>query len=207
MEKKILIIMFGAPGSGKGLLGDKIMEQMRLTKISTGDILRREVKDQTSLGCKIASRVKTGILVNDAIVNPIVKKALDEAAGGVLLDGYPRCFSQFEFLKQCVKDIYDPVCVYLNTPIEDILSRISQRRICENCGTTHFASQGCCPKCSGRSIVREDDALIHNRIFDYLETTEPVLREKIIFWCKVISVNGINIEKGLSDVLAYLKHF
>lgn len=203
---RTLIILFGPPGSGKGLLGDKLVEQGQMLKVATGDILRNAVKQQTPLGIKIARSVKSGILVDDDIVNPIVKKALDEASGNIILDGYPRRLSQLITLKGWCQQAFEPLCVYMTTPINDILSRISQRRICELCGTTHFAAAGCCPKCGGRSVVREDDALITQRLNDYLKTVDPLI-DMIDQWCRVIPVNGMDITNGVQNILACLKSF
>ena len=196
-----MIILFGPPGSGKGLLGDRLVEELNLTKISTGDILRREIKDDTPLGIKITRQVKSGILVADKIVNQIVARRLAETTGDVLLDGYPRRSPQFAFLHSCVKDFSKPLCVVLNTNLDVILNRIQQRRICEICGTTHFASQGCCPKCGGRSVIREDDALIRKRIRSYLKETEPILYREMLPWCTFLSVDGLQLEESLQAVL------
>lgn len=201
MESRRMIIMFGPPGSGKGLLGDRLVEKLNLTKISTGDILRLEVKNNTPLGIKIARQVKSGILIDDDIVNPIIARRLSESTGDILLDGYPRRSSQFAFLQSCMKDFSRPLCVILNTNLDVILNRIGQRRICEDCGTTHFASQGCCPKCGGRSVIREDDALIRKRIFTYLKETEPVFYREMLPWCNALSVDGLQLEESLQAVL------
>ena len=201
MELRRMIILFGPPGSGKGLLGDRLVEELNLTKISTGDILRREIKDDTPLGIKITRQVKSGILVADKIVNQIVARRLAETTGDVLLDGYPRRSPQFAFLHSCVKDFSKPLCVVLNTNLDVILNRIQQRRICEICGTTHFASQGCCPKCGGRSVIREDDALIRKRIRSYLKETEPILYREMLPWCTSLSVDGLQLEESLQAVL------
>ena len=195
--KKRLIIMFGAPGSGKGLLGDLIVKNNGFQKVATGDILRQEVKNKTPLGMKIADKVASGELLDDDIVNPIVQKSLQESGDIVLLDGYPRCFSQLKFLRQFAEKDYWIDCVYLNTPIDTIISRIGHRRICADCGKTHFAEEGHCPDCGGKLLVREDDANIRERIWTYLETTEPLLREELIFCCQhLMSVDGSDINKA-----------
>ena len=192
---KRLIILFGAPGSGKGLLGDTLSARFGLTKIATGDILRAEVKAKTPLGRRIASDVRSGILLDDTIVNPIVIRALAESSGDVILDGYPRRLSQFDFLRQTAETGFDTVCVYVGISVEAVIARIGRRRICEKCGATHPVEAGCCPKCGGRSVVREDDALIKKRLDVYLRTTWPVLGP-LISWCrKTVAVDGGSIEK------------
>ena len=192
---KRLIILFGAP-----------VEKTGMKKVSTGDFFRSEVKQQTLLGKIVASRVKQGDLLSDFIVNPVIENAFSQILGDIILDGYPRTFSQFGFLKELVEREYTPLCVYVDTKIDDILSRISQRRVCEDCGTTHFASQGCCPKCGGRSLIREDDERILERINQYSTLTLPVLEERIKYWCRVVSVNGLNTKESVAQVLEELKN-
>ena len=113
MEKKRLIIMFGAPGSGKGIIGEALVQAFGFQKISTGDILRDEVKKQTPLGRLVAGYVSNGLLVNDDIVNNIVKNLLDGSSQDVLLDGYPRNLAQCDFLLNLIKDDFERHCVYL----------------------------------------------------------------------------------------------
>lgn len=205
---KRLIIMFGAPGSGKGLIGDQLVKNLNLFKIATGDILRQEVKNQTPLGLRIAADVVEGRLIDDEIVNPIIEQKLQLAGGDVLLDGYPRCFSQMAFLKKIAEKNFWVDCIYLNTPLDAIISRIGRRRICSDCGKTHLAEDGCCPECGGKSLIRPDDANIQNRVCDYLETTEPVLREELIFFCRrFINIDATDINSALDDALDHYRAF
>lgn len=201
---RTLIILFGAPGSGKGLLGDVLIQKTDLLKVSTGDIFRSEIKRQTDLGISIAGLVKSGRLVDDFIVNSIVSDALFSTSRNILLDGYPRNLSQFENLRCLTLGWFCPICVYLNAPLPAIMDRIKERRICEICGTTHFASNGCCPKCGGRSIMREDDKLFAKRMRDYQTTTEPLLGRICAWSQRFIVVDALNIEESQSLVLKFL---
>lgn len=203
---KKLIILFGAPGSGKGLIGDRLVAKTSMTKFSTGDFFRSEVKRHTSLGNVISHDVQNGIILDDDLVNTVVQKALIDAKTDIILDGYPRTFSQSYFLKGLVENNYTVICIHVNTSIKEILSRIGQRRICEQCGTTHFASQGSCPKCGGRSIIREDDQRIRERLQQYTRITLPILEDEIKYWCEVIEVNGMNIDESVANILATLKN-
>ena len=181
MTKKQLIIMFGAPGSGKGIIGDALVKAFGFQKISTGDILRDEVKKQTPLGGLVADYVSNGLLVDDDIVNNIVKNLLEGASQDVLLDGYPRNFAQCDFLFNLLRDDFEPHCIYLEAPKELIIARIEQRRICADCGKTHLAQDGCCPACGGESIIRKDDAQIRERYELYQRVTERFFWPKLYY--------------------------
>lgn len=201
MTKKRLIIMFGPPGSGKGMIGDELAKAFGFLKISTGDILREEVKNQTLLGNRIAEQVLNGQLVEDDIVNRIVQKILSEKPQNILLDGYPRNFSQCKFLLDLIKDGYNVDCVYLEAPKELIVSRIEQRRICDACGKTHFAKDGCCPSCGGKSIIRSDDARIRERLDQYWWETEQVFWQKLEPFCGTVFIDSSDIKKAIEKAI------
>lgn len=201
MAKKRLVIMFGAPGSGKGMIGDALVKAFGFQKISTGDILRDEVKRQTPLGCRIAEHVSDGLLVDDDIVNDIVKKLLNESSQDVLLDGYPRNFAQCSFLLDLIKDNFEPHCVYLEVPGDLIISRIEQRRICADCGKTHLVQDGCCPACGGKSIIRKDDAQIRTRLDQYWWVTEQVFWQKLRFVCCCEYIDSCDIKKAIDRAI------
>lgn len=203
---KKLIILFGAPGSGKGLIGDKLVEKTGISKFSTGDFFRLAVKKGSPIGQAIAEDVLQGKLLKDFLANFVVKDILVATQGDIILDGYPRTRSQFSFLQKLIKNEYIPLCVHVDTNVEDIVFRINQRRICEDCGTTHFASQNCCPRCGGRSVLREDDKLIKERMDQYFKITAPILEERIKPWCHVVRVNGMNIDESVAKVLDALKN-
>lgn len=202
MAKKQLVIMFGAPGSGKGMIGDALAKAFGFLKVSTGDILRKEVKNLTPLGCRIAKQVLNGLLVDDKIVNNIVQKILAESSCTVLLDGYPRNFSQCDFLLNLVKDSYNIDCVYLEAPEELIIARIEQRRICDACGKTHLAQDGCCPDCGGKSVIRKDDALIRERFNQYQWVTEQVFWQKLQPVCRSVDyIDCSDIKKAIDRAI------
>ncbi len=192
---KKLIILFGAPGSGKGLLGDVLTEKTGITKISTGDILREEVKKDTPIGKKVASFISSGSLVEDSVINPILDIFM-QTEGDILLDGYPRNFSQLKYLKNKVKKDYQVICVHVNPSEKLILSRIGQRRVCSKCGTTQFAGNGKCTRCSGDLVVRDDDKWIKNRITYYNRVIKPILPD-LMAWSEIsIIFKGTESEKN-----------
>ncbi len=198
---KILFILFGAPGSGKGYLGE-CMKQEILTLnyakesdiryISTGDLLRAEMAAQTPLGLEITEIMNGGRYVSDDIVSALLSKALEGPEDVMFLDGYPRTELQLQYLKDFLKGRYiDVISIKRETPIPLIKERVSQRRVCRDCQMTHSVKDGKCPKCGGESIIRKDDALIEERLLLYQNNTEnlwPELKEMSLdWWC----VDGI----------------
>lgn len=207
MEKKQIIIMFGPPGSGKGMIGDALVKAFGFFKISTGDIFRKEVKNQTPLGCQIADSILNGDLIDDDIVNNIVAEQLSKANRHILLDGYPRNFSQGHFLLKLTKDKYYMDCVYLSADKDLIISRIEQRRICEDCGKTHFAKDGCCPACGGKSIIRDDDKLIRKRFLQYQWDTDQVFWQLLRPVCCSNYIDCSDISKAIDKTIDALTPF
>ena len=183
MNKKI-IVLFGAPGSGKGYLGDCIKEELKnagvndFMYISTGDLLRAEIKAQTKLGKEIEQIVTSGKLVGDAIVSELVAKALCEPHTIKLIDGYPRTYWQLDdFITACNKLGDDIISVKRDTAVELIRERVAKRRVCKSCKATHSVDDGCCPKCGGASEIRKDDAVIDARLNEYETNTAPIWNE------------------------------
>ncbi len=202
---KKLIILFGAPGSGKGLLGDVLVEKTGITKVSTGDILREEVRKDTLLGKKVADYITSGSLVEDSVINPILD-IFTQTDGDILLDGYPRNFSQLKYLKNKLKNDYQVICVHVNPPEKLILSRIEQRRVCSKCGTTQFAGNGKCVKCAGELIVRDDDKWIKNRISYYNRVTKAVLPD-LMTWSEITLIfKGTETEKNAEIIKQVMAH-
>lgn len=172
--KKIFIFL-GAPGSGKGMLGNRLSHAMNIPRLATGDVLRSEVKKQSEIGRKIALKVQSGILIDDAFVTPMVLDFLRTMPDMAILDGYPRNYTQFKELLKCVEQNnirMEGIC--LTTPIPFIVQRINFRRVCVDCGATNFASSGRCTACGGPLVRREDDILIQLRLLQYLRDIQPI---------------------------------
>lgn len=207
--KKTLIILFGAPGSGKGFLGNKIREKLVDDKgvrtdevgyISTGDLLREEIAAGSALGLEITQIVSSGNLVPDEIVGTLVEKALSRNDRIVLLDGYPRTENQRSALADMLqnKGMF-VVAIKRNTPVSVIRKRVSERRVCKDCRTTHSVFDGKCPKCGGESVVRSDDAVIDQRLSEYEKNTAPVWN-KLALMC-----NAMQAFDGREDADAVAK--
>lgn len=180
------IIMLGAPGSGKGTIGEELCIKFNLKHIATGDIFRSEIRNETELGKKANEYISKGQLVPDEITIAMVKEHLKNEEG-VLLDGFPRTIEQAEALKEFLSENNRNITavINLNVPDEDIIKRTSSRVVCSNksCGasfnTVFMPSkvEGICDKCGSKLIKRPDDnpETIKQRLEVYHEQTEPLI--------------------------------
>ncbi len=174
------IVLLGAPGAGKGTQALMIAAEYGIPHISTGDILRKNIKDGTELGLKVKSVIDRGELVSDELIIDIVKARLNEsdAANGYILDGFPRTIAQAEALDKVAKI---DIAINIDCPFETIISRLSGRRVCE-CGTTlHISTLNgseICPKCGKALYIREDDKpeTVKSRLAVYEEQTAPLIK-------------------------------
>ncbi|MEA4822889.1 MAG: adenylate kinase [Clostridiaceae bacterium] len=176
------LILLGAPGAGKGTQAENISREYNIPQISTGNILRGEVKKESELGLQVRDILAAGQLVPEEIVVAMVKKRLAEpdCQGGYILDGFPRNIAQAEALATFA-DI-DAVLV-ITVPDEKIIARMSGRRTCPTCGATfHVVSnppqkEGICDSCGAGLTVRADDReeVVRDRLRVYHEQTEPLI--------------------------------
>lgn len=174
------IVFLGPPGSGKGTHAARISEAMGLPRISTGDMLRENMKLSTPLGIEAKSFVEAGKLVPDELVIDMLKERLAEpdCANGVLFDGFPRTERQAEALDEIAK--IDRV-INLDISDAEIVERMSGRRVCPACGfTTHVSWMGddlACKKCGGVLEMRADDApeTVLERLRVYHRQTQPLI--------------------------------
>ena len=173
------IILFGAPGSGKGSQAKLITEDFGIPQISTGDILRDHISRQTDLGKIAKTFIDDGKLVPDEIVISLVKDriSLEDCKNGYILDGFPRTIQQAERLMKFAKI---DVVIYIDANINDVERRILTRRICSNCGKIYNISEKyieSCETCGSKLIQRDDDKLevVRKRIETYLMQSEPLI--------------------------------
>lgn len=174
------IIFLGPPGAGKGTQAQRICAALNIPQISTGDILRRAIKEQTPTGLKAKSYIDAGKLVPDEVIIDIVKDRLaqDDCQNGYILDGFPRTVPQAEALSQFAK-----IDCALNLSLADevIIGRLSGRRVCLKCGATYHLStlngRTDCAACGDELVQRKDDTpeTIQNRLTVYAAQTAPLI--------------------------------
>lgn len=173
------IIFLGPPGAGKGTQAQRICETLGIPQISTGDILRRAIKEETPTGLKAKAYIDAGKLVPDEVVIDIVRDRLDQedCKAGYILDGFPRTVPQAEALADFAQ--IDAV-VDLDVADEKLVQRLSGRRVCLNCGATYHVStmkSDCCNHCGQTLVQRDDDKpeTVLSRLKVYHEQTAPLV--------------------------------
>lgn len=179
------IILFGAPGAGKGTQSSLLIERERMMQISTGDLFRAAIKNKTDLGVKAQSFMDKGALVPDSIVIDMVEEVLKKRGrASIILDGFPRTAAQAEALDGLMNRLQIKIgkAIFLEVPYETLFKRLTGRRVCKNCGTVyHIESKpaknvGACDSCGGEVVQRNDDNadVIANRLKTYEEFTMPL---------------------------------
>ena len=174
------IIFLGPPGAGKGTQAQRICDALKIPQISTGDILRRAMKDQTPTGIKAKSFIDAGKLVPDEVIIDIVKERLaqDDCQNGYILDGFPRTVPQAEALTTFAS--IDAV-IELDVGDQVLIDRLSGRRVCLKCGATYHVStlggMTTCSKCGDEIVQRNDDKAetVLNRLTVYHDQTAPLV--------------------------------
>ncbi|MCZ7373152.1 MAG: adenylate kinase [Candidatus Methanoperedens sp.] len=180
------IILLGPPGAGKGTQAKKIAENYKVPHISTGDILRENISNNTPLGIKARSYMSRGELVPDELLITIIKERLSrqDCSNGFLLDGYPRTIPQADALHMILTESNRNIDVVLNIDVDDeeLIKRLSGRRMCK-CGASYHVifnlpeKDGVCNLCKGKLYQREDDKeeAIKNRLIVYKKQTQPLI--------------------------------
>ena len=177
------LILLGPPGAGKGTQGEILKQKLGIPTISTGNMLRAAMKEGTPLGKQVSKCMEEGKLVEDYLIIGIVKERLaqPDCANGYILDGVPRTVAQAETMEK--EGLLEADFVLsLEADPEDILKRMTNRRVCADCGapynsvTSRPKVEGKCDLCGGNLIQRKDDeeATVRNRLVVYQEETEPL---------------------------------
>ena len=219
----MIIIMLGAPGTGKGTVASILSEKLNIPQVSTGDIFRKNIAEQTELGKLADSYISKGNLVPDDVTIKIVEDRLkqDDVKEGIILDGFPRTIKQAEELDKILEKENKKVDMVINltTPKEEIIERIVNRRVCSNqeCKTVYNIVlnppkvEGICDKCGSKLLQRKDDNVEteESRIDTYLKNTSPLVeyytkQNKIStqLVSKTVNKLGANVAK---DILEQIK--
>jgi adenylate kinase len=181
------VILLGAPGAGKGTQAREISKHFSVPQISTGDMLREAVRNQTSLGLAAKAKMEAGQLVPDEVVCGIVEERIGQpdCRGGFILDGFPRTIAQAEFVDRMLqaKGKGNPLVLNINVDQDLLLKRLTGRRTCAVCGeiyNVYFSPPqvgGVCDKDGGRLLPRADDseATIRQRLVAYEKQTSPLI--------------------------------
>ena len=220
----MIIIMLGAQGTGKGTVAGLISEKTGWPQISTGDIFRKNIQEQTELGVEANKYISKGQLVPDEITVPMVKNRLDQedAKNGAILDGFPRNMEQAQILDRILEENGKKVDLVINltTPREEIIERMINRRICSNseCKAIYnlklhpSIKEGICDKCGSPLVQREDDKsedAINTRLELYEKQTKPLVdyyNEKRVLRTEEVSVKINRLGKDVAeDVLSSIK--
>ena len=181
------IIIMGLPGAGKGTQAAKIIKKYSIPHISTGDMFRLAIKNETDLGRQAKAFMDQGELVPDEVTVGIVKERLsqNDVKDGFLLDGFPRTVEQAEALKNIMTELGSQIdqTIYVEVPEEELMNRLTGRRICETCGATYHLvfnppkTEGICDLDGGKLYQREDDnpETVQNRLEVNIKQTAPLL--------------------------------
>jgi len=211
------LMVFGAPGAGKGTQAKFLIEKYDIPQISTGDILRAAIADKTDMGMEAQNFMDEGKLVPDSTIIGIIKDRLaeDDCKKGFILDGFPRTLGQAEALSELMANMkisLDKV-ISLNVPDELIVGRITGRRVCSSCGASFHVEfnpskeENVCDYCNSELIIRKDDnaETVKSRLGAYHEQTAPL----IDFYTKMnvmIELDGTkDVHEVTADMLASLK--
>ena len=207
------ILIMGPAGAGKGTMSDLIIKEFDIPHISTGDMLRENVRNQTELGVLAKSYMNAGKLVPDDVINAMVEDRLQQpdCQKGYLLDGFPRTLVQAEAFEKIAEKIGKPVesVIALEVDFDVLAERITGRRICPKCGAIyHIKShppvvEGICDVCGGELTQRKDDTIeqLKVRMDEYDSSTAPV----IAFYDKLGVVSRIDGAQPREQVFAEIQ--
>ena len=210
------IIMLGAPGAGKGTQAKRIAAKYNVPHISTGDIFRANIKNNTELGQKAKAFMDKGELVPDSLVLDLIMDRFteDDCKNGYVLDGFPRTIPQAEALSDALKANGEKVdfAINIDVPDENIINRMGGRRACVGCGATYHIQfnapkvEGVCDTCGEKLILRDDDKpeTVKNRLNVYHTQTQPL----IDFYEKagvLVNIDGTqDMDKVFADIVKVL---
>lgn len=210
----LIIVLFGAQGSGKGTQARLIQELLKVPQVATGDLFRHNLKNNTELGKLAKGFMDKGDLVPDSVTNAMVQDRLsqEDAHGGVIFDGYPRNIAQAQALDEMLNAMNTGVkqAIYMDVPEAELMRRLTGRWVCRVCQSTYHVVfnppqvEGVCDRCGGELYQRDDDKdkeAIHRRLQLYFDETMPVIR-----WYEERGLLGkVNGDQPIEEVNARIK--
>ena len=218
----MFIVLLGAPGSGKGTVGKIIAEDLKLAHISTGDLFRENLKNETELGKEAKKYMDKGELVPDEVTIKMLKERLngEDVENGAVLDGFPRTGVQAVSLDNMLKEMNAKVDMALNidVPFDEIVERIANRRSCKGCSEIYNVVfnppkvEGICDKCGGELYQREDQKpeVVENRLQVYSKTAEELInhykKANILYDAKAGDKVGKTSYDVAKEVEEYIKN-
>ncbi len=203
------LILFGPPGAGKGTQSELLIKRMHMRQISTGDLFRAAIKNQTPLGKEAKGYLDAGKLVPDSVTIGLVREVLGQLKGqSFILDGFPRNVAQAEALGELLKELNLKVdtSLFLEVPLDRLLGRLAGRRICKNCGAVYHVQnkppqkEGVCDTCGGPVLQRPDDKeeVVRTRLETYEASTKP-LKEYYKAHGPYVEVNGLGTSEEVYE--------
>ena len=218
----MILVMLGAPGTGKGTVASKLAESLKIPQVSTGDIFRKAIAEKTPVGVEADKYISQGMLVPDDVTIKIVEERLkdEDVKNGLILDGFPRTIEQAEALDKMLENDNKKVTLAINleTPEEEIIDRIVSRRVCSNqeCKAVFNTKlnppkvEGICDKCGSELKQRKDDneETVRNRLSTYYKQSAPIVdyyKNKGILYSSEVSLKinkmAVDVAKEVYEML------
>jgi len=206
----VILVFLGPPGAGKGTQAKLLSQRMGFLHLSTGDLLREAVKNQTPLGKKAKEYMDRGELVPDELIVQLIEETMPKD-GNVILDGFPRTVNQALALEEMLKGKGEKILkvLFFDVPDEVIVDRLSGRRVCSKCGAVYHVKynppkvEGVCDLCGGTLVQRDDDKeeVVRKRLEVYRKQTQPLIE----FYQEKGIIYKLDAGKGVEELFEEVK--
>jgi adenylate kinase len=206
----VILVFLGPPGAGKGTQAKLLSQRIGFLHLSTGDLLREAVKNQTPLGKKAKEYMDRGELVPDELIVQLIEETMPKD-GNVILDGFPRTVNQALALEEMLKGKGEKISkvLFFDVPDEVIIDRLSGRRVCSKCGAVYHVKynppkvEGMCDLCGGSLVQRDDDReeVVKKRLEVYRKQTQPLIE----FYQDRSIIYRLDAEKGVEELFEEVK--
>jgi adenylate kinase len=206
----MILVFLGPPGAGKGTQAKLLSQRMEFLHLSTGDLLREAVKNQTPLGKRAKEYMDRGELVPDELIVQLIEETMPKG-GNVILDGFPRTVNQALALEEMLKGKGEKISkvLFFDVPDEVIIDRLSGRRVCSKCGAVYHVKynppkvEGMCDLCGGSLVQRDDDKeeVVKKRLEVYRKQTQPLIE----FYQDRGIIYRLDAEKGVEELFEEVK--